>query len=177
MYAGEIVETGSTDEVLRRPAHPYTRALLRSLPESAAPGEPLSSISGTVPSLLHPPAGCRFRERCEMSTGQCAEPPPLTALPGTSARAAACWFAELSWAAGGAPGTVAPGTVAPRAVAPDAVVGAAVGAAVEMRDTTTGSAAADAAPVLVEIAGVDVRFGVGKDRARLERRRSRHSPR
>ncbi len=74
MYAGQIVECGDTEDVLRRPHHPYTRALLRSLPESAVPGAPLPSITGTVPGLLRPPTGCRFRARCDMSQERCGEP-------------------------------------------------------------------------------------------------------
>jgi peptide/nickel transport system ATP-binding protein len=92
MYAGEVVESGATDDVLRTPCHPYTRALLRSLPESAAPGQPLRSISGTLPSLIDPPAGCRFRDRCELSESRCALPPPFESV-GSGMHAAACWLA------------------------------------------------------------------------------------
>ena len=92
MYAGQIVERGSTAAVLRSPRHPYTRALLRSLPESSAPGVPLHSIPGTVPSLLDPPRGCRFAARCPQRQDQCEAPPPLAAAADLPDRASACWF-------------------------------------------------------------------------------------
>jgi peptide/nickel transport system ATP-binding protein len=113
MYAGEVVESGTTDEVLSQPCHPYTRALLRSLPESAAPGQPLRSISGTMPSLLDPPAGCRFRERCDMAEMRCAQPPPLAAVGGGQHTA-------VCWRAGPAREEVVPTVPPPPMAAPDA---------------------------------------------------------
>ena len=91
MYAGKLVEQGSADAIVHDPRHPYTRMLLGSLPEAGArfEGGRLSGIAGRPPSLLHPPVGCRFRERCPLAFGKCVEQPPFAeAEPG---RLAACW--------------------------------------------------------------------------------------
>jgi len=78
MYAGKIVETGPTDQVLRHPLHPYTEGLLSSLPQRARPGSPLSTIPGQVPNLLLGLPGCGFCDRCPERDWKCsAEPPPL----------------------------------------------------------------------------------------------------
>ncbi|HST00245.1 MAG TPA: ABC transporter ATP-binding protein, partial [Usitatibacter sp.] len=63
MYAGRIVESGTVDEVLDRPMHPYTRGLLDSVPARNVPGRPLAQIRGMTPSLMRLPPGCAFRER------------------------------------------------------------------------------------------------------------------
>ena len=65
MYAGQIVEKGRTDEVFKNPAHPYTKALLDSVPTISKGRKRLKSISGFVPSLINPPKGCRFHTRCK----------------------------------------------------------------------------------------------------------------
>ncbi len=78
MYAGKIVETGPTDQVLRHPLHPYTVGLLSSLPQRAKPGEPLSTLPGQVPNLLMDLPGCGFCERCAQKELRCpTEPPPF----------------------------------------------------------------------------------------------------
>ncbi|TMH17800.1 MAG: ABC transporter ATP-binding protein, partial [Betaproteobacteria bacterium] len=64
MYAGRIVEQGSTADVLREPRHPYTRGLLDSVPGNAPAREKLKQISGMTPSLIELPPGCAFRSRC-----------------------------------------------------------------------------------------------------------------
>ena len=89
MYAGRVVEEGATAAVLARPAHPYTRALIRCLPGLAPPKAPLAQIPGLVPNLLHPPAGCLYRGRCPEADERCLAVPP-EALVGP-ARRAACW--------------------------------------------------------------------------------------
>jgi peptide/nickel transport system ATP-binding protein len=94
MYAGQIIECGNTQDVLNRPHHPYTRALLQSLPESGVPGSTLRSISGTVPNLLQPPQGCRFRARCDMSQERCSEQPPFSISNDPDPHGAACWFSQ-----------------------------------------------------------------------------------
>jgi peptide/nickel transport system ATP-binding protein len=78
MYAGQEMESAPTDNFFRRPAHPYTRKLLESLPSGDAdPRE----IPGDVPSLLDPPSGCRFHPRCEYATAECrATRPTLNTL-------------------------------------------------------------------------------------------------
>ena len=74
MYAGRIVEEGTTDEVLEAPRHPYTRGLLDSVPASAG-GARLRQIPGMTPSLLRLPPGCAFRERCSRADAQCHSAP------------------------------------------------------------------------------------------------------
>jgi peptide/nickel transport system ATP-binding protein len=95
MYAGIVAEEGATADVLSGPLHPYTRALLKSLPEFAAPKSHLVSIRGTVPSLVNPPAGCLFRNRCPYARERCGEQPPLLGLAGgPGEHRAACWFLD-----------------------------------------------------------------------------------
>src|SRR6185437_376068 len=71
MYAGRVVEQGPTARVLGRPLHPYSAALLRSLPEQAAPKAPLAAIPGMAASLADPAAGCAFRPRCAFAHERC----------------------------------------------------------------------------------------------------------
>jgi peptide/nickel transport system ATP-binding protein len=95
MYAGEIVETGSVEDIFTRPAHPYTRGLLGSLPSlqsTKSRGGRLASIPGTVPSPLHWPEGCRFRARCSLAGAGCEAAQELAAI-GANGRAARCWRA------------------------------------------------------------------------------------
>jgi oligopeptide/dipeptide ABC transporter ATP-binding protein len=79
MYLGKVVEDGPTEEVIRRPQHPYTQALVRAVPvphvdQSHAP----LPITGNVPDAKNPPSGCRFRDRCPYAMPRCAtEEPPL----------------------------------------------------------------------------------------------------
>ena len=76
MYAGQIVETGKTSDVLSRPQHPYTEALLRSLPASHSNLEhrsPLPSLSGMVPDLGRRPSGCQFHPRCPSAQKICTD--------------------------------------------------------------------------------------------------------
>jgi peptide/nickel transport system ATP-binding protein len=77
MYLGRVCEVGEADAVFAAPAHPYTRALLDSVPrpesEGGFGGPPLE---GDIPSPLAPPSGCRFRTRCPLATEQCAEEVP-----------------------------------------------------------------------------------------------------
>ena len=78
MYAGRLIEEGPTDEVLRRPRHPYTQGLIDSLPSRAAPGRDLVQIPGSTPSLTSLPSGCAFRERCPHASDICAAAPEQT---------------------------------------------------------------------------------------------------
>jgi oligopeptide/dipeptide ABC transporter ATP-binding protein len=81
MYAGSIVESGATAEIIGRPRHPYTRALLGSLPRPEAPGQDMQPIGGTPPAVGHLPAGCPFHPRCRFAEPQCrSERPALLEL-------------------------------------------------------------------------------------------------
>ncbi|MEC8411255.1 MAG: ABC transporter ATP-binding protein [Planctomycetota bacterium] len=80
MYAGQIVEVASVTELFHTPQHPYTRALLDSLPrpDATGKGQRLPAIEGIVPSLFELPEGCRFHQRCRFAQEQCkAQPPQL----------------------------------------------------------------------------------------------------
>jgi oligopeptide/dipeptide ABC transporter ATP-binding protein len=89
MYAGQIVETGSVDEVFRAPRHPYTLGLLRSVPHFDSVQDSLSSIQGAPPDLVMPPPGCRFHPRCSFAQEDClAGDFPLRPL--SAGRATAC---------------------------------------------------------------------------------------
>ncbi len=72
MYAGQIVEEGSVDDVLDSPAHPYAEGLIRSVPSNNMPGQMLAQIRGGMPSLVNMAPGCRFASRCEYADVACA---------------------------------------------------------------------------------------------------------
>lgn len=92
MYAGQIVEDGSLDDIFYAPSHPYTWGLLGSLARLDHPRtERLAQISGAPPSLLDPPSGCRFAPRCAFEFDRCAAPPPL-APGGTVTHLDRCWL-------------------------------------------------------------------------------------
>jgi len=74
MYAGNIVEIADVTELFKNPLHPYTKALLESIPR---PGKEFKSIEGTVPSLINPPKGCRFHERCPYAMEICTKEKPV----------------------------------------------------------------------------------------------------
>jgi len=89
MYAGQVVEDANVEQVLRRPLHPYTSGLLRSLPGLSPAKSRLPSIAGMVPSASAMPRGCRFQARCCHAEPACSEPQPL--LAETDARFVRCW--------------------------------------------------------------------------------------
>ena len=76
MYAGEIVEDASADEVYRRPRHPYSQGLLRSFPPLHGPKRELAGIPGTPPDFKHLPTGCPFAPRCRYAFEPCGERHP-----------------------------------------------------------------------------------------------------
>jgi oligopeptide transport system ATP-binding protein len=76
MYAGRVMEQGPTEQVCSSPAHPYTRALLDSVPRPGLRGRPLPMIQGSPPDPLNRPTGCPFSPRCAYTTARCAEDVP-----------------------------------------------------------------------------------------------------
>jgi len=92
MYAGRIVEQGDSGSVFSSPGHPYTRALLQSLPRVQVtgrdPAQRLASIPGQVPSPIALPSGCRFSPRCKLVDDACREaiPPLREVKPGHAIR-------------------------------------------------------------------------------------------
>jgi peptide/nickel transport system ATP-binding protein len=77
MYAGQIVEAGPADHVLRRPLHPYTRLLLDSVPRLGAGATRLTAIPGSVPRMHSVPSGCRFHPRCPHARPDCRQIEPV----------------------------------------------------------------------------------------------------
>ncbi len=80
MYAGTVVETGTTAEIIGNPRHPYTRRLLASVPSANEPGQPLRQIPGIMPSLLDIGDGCPFASRCDRRIEGCERPIPAERL-------------------------------------------------------------------------------------------------
>ena len=76
MYAGQIVELSPARELLRRPLHPYTRALMNSVPKLRGDADRLSAIPGNVPRIGNFPPGCRFAPRCPIARPECSEKIP-----------------------------------------------------------------------------------------------------
>lgn len=94
MYAGRIVEEASVDDLFARPAHPYTKALMRSVPDRRRGRQRrLPEIPGIVPSLREPIIGCSFAPRCPFAIDICRDKTPALRDVGSS-HAAACWRAE-----------------------------------------------------------------------------------
>ena len=93
MYAGKVVEQASTAEIFDNTQHPYTEALMRSIPRTAQPSHtPLAAITGRPPVATHLPTGCAFSPRCPYVQPRChEEDPPLVSI-GTSEHKAACWY-------------------------------------------------------------------------------------
>jgi oligopeptide/dipeptide ABC transporter ATP-binding protein len=79
MYAGQIVETARARDLLKRPLHPYTQALMRSVPMPGSRSERLLAIPGNVPQLGNFPAGCRFHPRCPKARPDCSRDVPVLA--------------------------------------------------------------------------------------------------
>jgi peptide/nickel transport system ATP-binding protein len=98
MYAGRIVERGSIDAVLDRPAHPYTEGLLGSVPSRNRRGSPLTQIPGMMPSLAALPKGCAFRPRCAKADAACMAEPELRRIE-DGARRVRCFHPSAGTAA------------------------------------------------------------------------------
>lgn len=90
MYSGNIVESGPVINVLHKPRHPYTVALLKTLPNPDDSATELQSIPGSVPNLLTPPSGCRFHPRCFLAEKRCSEIRPLLTSVSEN-HYVACW--------------------------------------------------------------------------------------
>lgn len=88
MYAGQIVETSDAHRFFNEPLHPYSKMLMASVPRLRANVEP-DFITGQPPSLLKPPTGCRFADRCPMRFAKCAEEPPMFNVSGIGVK---CWL-------------------------------------------------------------------------------------
>ena len=90
MYAGQIVENATVHELFDDPLHPYSLALLNSMPVLGdASNRTLQSIEGTVPMMIDPPIGCRFADRCAKRHAACDKAPPLVQHQGRQVR---CWL-------------------------------------------------------------------------------------
>jgi peptide/nickel transport system ATP-binding protein len=93
MYGGTVAESGPTQAVFERLAHPYTRGLFRARPQlGLSRGRPLATIPGRVPELVDMPRGCPFMDRCHRAIDVCREPPP--AFPVDTAHDARCFNME-----------------------------------------------------------------------------------
>ncbi len=98
LYAGHLVELGPVDEVYTNPRHPYTKLLMRAIPNRYKRAGPLPALTGSVPSLANVPPGCPFHPRCPLAQKICgSDPGPvLEAATGASVRThlAACYFSD-----------------------------------------------------------------------------------
>lgn len=88
MYAGQIIEVSDAHRFFNEPLHPYSRMLMASVPRLRANIEP-EYITGLPPSLLNPPKGCRFAERCPKRFAKCSEEPPVLNVDGIQVK---CWL-------------------------------------------------------------------------------------
>jgi peptide/nickel transport system ATP-binding protein len=144
MYAGQIVEHTGAHALFSRPSHPYTEALLNSIPQLTPPGEPLHFIPGMVPRPDQIPRGCRFHPRCSYATEACVSAPVSLRPPG--------WVGE----AGGS-STEDAGTVSSRCVRRDELT---LAGARAMAEPPTGAAppAAERRPPLLVVKGLSKQF-------------------
>jgi peptide/nickel transport system ATP-binding protein/oligopeptide transport system ATP-binding protein len=96
MYLGKIVETATTDELFRRPRHPYTRALLSAvpLPDPTAVRD-RALLEGDIPSAMNPPPGCRFHTRCRFARESCRRDEPELTDDGSGHATACPWWPEF----------------------------------------------------------------------------------
>jgi oligopeptide/dipeptide ABC transporter ATP-binding protein len=105
MYLGRVVESGTTEEVIGNPQHPYTKSLLSVVP-TPFPRDDLRRVilQGELPDASNVPAGCRFHPRCPAVFDRCStdDPKELLTVPGDATHGAACWL--LDRAEGSAPG-------------------------------------------------------------------------
>jgi peptide/nickel transport system ATP-binding protein len=113
MYAGRLVEGGDSETVTQNPAHPYTRLLIESAPDpdriaGVADATAKDRGHGEPPSLIRPPAGCRFHPRCPHAMPRCTtDLPPRLSINDRPGHWAACWLYDAATVAAEAPGSVA----------------------------------------------------------------------
>lgn len=88
VYAGRVVESGPTQEVMNKPQHPYTQGLLGAIPSAKKPRGQLTAIAGSVPASLKGLTGCSFAKRCPKADAQCLAEPPLVQV---EEQVVACW--------------------------------------------------------------------------------------
>jgi oligopeptide/dipeptide ABC transporter ATP-binding protein len=93
MYAGRVVEAGPVSRIFNAPSHPYTRALLNSIPRMGDPDQRLTAIDGQPPNLAALPPGCAFAPRCLDAMARCHEAAPPAFAP-EAGRTVRCWLAE-----------------------------------------------------------------------------------
>ncbi|WP_078381981.1 ABC transporter ATP-binding protein [Sutcliffiella halmapala] len=96
MYAGNIVEYATTEQLYENPKHPYTQGLLESLPKINEDQEELRTIEGSVPSPYNMPQGCRFASRCPYQRSLCHEQPP-TLVESSDGSKVSCWKYTDQW--------------------------------------------------------------------------------
>ena len=92
MYAGKIVEVGSVDSVFLETRHPYSRGLLRSVPNIDVDHQELYKMEGAPPNLVSPPTGCRFHPRCPYAVGLCSTDEPDLLATDNPEHRASCWI-------------------------------------------------------------------------------------
>ncbi|MGE5673834.1 MAG: ABC transporter ATP-binding protein [Mycobacterium leprae] len=92
MYGGRVVEQGTVSQIFHEPTHPYTWALLRSVPRMDAADQKLLSIAGAPPNMLKPPTGCAFHPRCPYAMSICTEEQPEMKNVQGPEHCAACWL-------------------------------------------------------------------------------------
>ena len=92
VYAGQVVEIGTTEHIFANPKHQYTTALMRSIPNLSLPSHSeLAVIEGQPPSLIDPPTGCRFSPRCPAATERCVDEAPTLSAADERGHRYACW--------------------------------------------------------------------------------------
>jgi peptide/nickel transport system ATP-binding protein len=96
MYAGRIVEAGTTAEIVARPLHPYTKGLIGSVPSANQRGQRLRQIPGMTPSVINLPVGCAFASRCDQRGAGCDQDQTIRELdPGRNVRCCRPLLAEV----------------------------------------------------------------------------------
>lgn len=144
LYAGAVVESGPTQQVLREPAHPYTRALLASVPD--VDGRAVTATAGGMPLLTEPPVSCSFAPRCAHATEYCRQERPRLATHGLG------WQLACFHPQSGSPVEAPPAVVSPRSPVP----AASLQVVASQLDPATHNGAA---PTVLEVTDAQVVYG------------------